>query len=71
MLEHDYAVFSEHKLAHQNILKQIQELEGSIRKAVYNEEALDAEELNLIGLLRSWIIDHVLQVDLKMRPLFD
>ncbi|MCG7894597.1 MAG: bacteriohemerythrin [Candidatus Thiodiazotropha taylori] len=71
MLEHDYAGFSEHKRAHQDILQQIQELEESIRKAVDNEQALDAEELNLIGLLRSWIIDHVLQVDLKMRPLFD
>ncbi|MCG7908713.1 MAG: hypothetical protein JAY82_02950, partial [Candidatus Thiodiazotropha taylori] len=59
------------KRAHQDILQQIQELEESIRKAVDNEQALDAEELNLIGLLRSWIIDHVLQVDLKMRPLFD
>ena len=70
MLDHNYAGFTEHKLAHQDILQQIQELEEKIQKAIDDNAKFDAAELNLIDLLRSWIIEHVLKVDMKLKPLF-
>jgi hemerythrin len=70
MVERSFGGYEEHKLAHQKILHEIEELAESVKAAIASEHGFDAEEMKLVPLLRSWIIDHVLQMDMKMKPLF-
>jgi hemerythrin-like metal-binding protein len=70
MIERSYGGFEEHKRSHQQILREISELETSLKTAISNEENFDATEMDLVKLLRSWIVDHVIHMDLKMKPMF-
>ena len=68
-IELHYAQYDRHKQAHQDLVARL----SSIRKQC-EEHANDAESSGkdfdaLIGLLRSWLIDHVLKEDMLMKPM--
>jgi len=77
-----YAKYGEHRAQHQEIIEQLNSIwyrlfpdtsreEGSADSAAAGprSEFSDQERQELVGLLRHWIVDHVLKTDMKMRPL--
>lgn len=79
-----YAQYGEHRAEHQEIIEELQGIwdrlfpdspgeEGSgdsdTAAAKPPAELSDQERQELVGLLRHWIVDHVLKTDIEMRPL--
>lgn len=75
-----YGKYGEHRAQHQEIVEQLDGIwhrlfpdtskkERSDDADITPAELSDEERQELVGLLRSWIVDHVLKSDIQMRPL--
>ncbi len=79
-----YAKYGEHRAEHQEIIEQLQSIwdrlfpdtsraesspDSDTTAAEHPAELSEQEAQELVGLLRHWIVDHVLKTDIQMRPL--
>lgn len=65
-----YPRYEEHKGHHFDLRMQFTQIEAQFSDA-YKGEKLDEEaSQQLAGLLRNWLINHVLKEDLLMKPMF-
>ena len=71
MMQYKYKDYVAHKMQHQKILDDLKALEDKLETISNNEESFSQIEDNIADLLRSWIIDHVITTDLKLKPLFE
>lgn len=70
MMQYKYPDYADHKKKHQEILVQLEELQDRLDKTANDDVAFLELEDDIVGMLRSWIIDHVLKVDLKIKSFF-
>lgn len=66
-----YLKFDEHRKEHNRIIEEIKGVERLLSKNMTAGEKIDMNQLGLPEMMRHWIIDHVLNFDLMMKPLFD
>jgi hemerythrin-like metal-binding protein len=59
-LKSEYAGFYEHKQKHQQIIQRLEEVNEELKKG-----EKEVEE-DLVGLVREWIVDHLIQTDKEM-----
>lgn len=62
-----YRGYMKHKMAHQSLLKRLESISAEILNTESPEE-LKARQEEITGLLREWLLDHVLKEDMKMKP---
>jgi hemerythrin len=55
-----------HKMAHQSLLERLDRITGEILQES-DPERLGARKEEITGLLRDWLLDHVLKEDMKMK----
>lgn len=58
--------FAEHDLSHQYILKKLQHVKNGLEAE--SETLPEGLVEHFTGLLRSWLIDHVIKEDMLMKP---
>lgn len=71
-----YAGYADHKVEHQRILESLEAVKRRVHHSLAGAEGEQTarevlpDDLGeaLVGLLRQWIVDHVLKMDMKMRP---
>lgn len=61
-----YPGYLDHKLAHHRLLRHLEDACAQIREAVGPDRTACQRELQ--SLLRQWLLEHVLEEDLKMKP---
>lgn len=74
MIAHRYPRFDHHKALHRMLIEQLNEVAGPILSAtppdVPASNAVDKRCLaGVAELLRSWLLDHIVREDLKLKPL--
>ena len=64
-----YPKFQQHKQAHNSLIieldKMIDSINGLVRKPISKQQSED-----LMGMMRSWLIGHVIEEDLPLKPYF-
>lgn len=68
MKDRKYPDLENHKKEHKAILEQISELEVKLENTENSDSGFKDLEADIASMLRSWIIDHVIKTDLKMKP---
>ena len=67
-----YPHLGEHHRAHETLKRHLQDLTGRILAQPVDRTTLDALDddtrRDLLSLLRSWLIDHIIKEDLQLRP---
>lgn len=62
-----YSGYLEHKLSHQNLLSRLEEVMQEVESSLpESAQAINADAV--AGLLRHWLIDHILKEDRQMLP---
>lgn len=61
----DFDGFEENRRDHQRITKQLTEIIGRYEEGARGQNPVTAEDL--LAFLHSWLIDHIIKIDLKMR----
>jgi len=61
MISHDYPYFPEHKAEHEQLLEEYTEL-----MTKFEREPDLGERVAIVGILRQWIVNHILTSDKKM-----
>ena len=67
-MDRKYPDYENHTKEHKAILDQISQLEQKLGNTGNNDSGFKELESDIAGLLRSWIVDHVIKTDLKMKP---
>ncbi len=68
MLLLKYPAYEEHRRSHRRLASELVDLRGHIEALEAGPTA--AQDVDrLIGLLRSWLLDHVLKEDLLLKPM--
>jgi hemerythrin len=68
MLSLHYPGYEEHRRSHRRLASELVELRGHVEALEAGTTA--AQDVDrLIGLLRSWLLDHVLKEDMLLKPL--
>lgn len=62
-----YRGYMQHKMAHQALLRRLEDIQSEILSEE-NPEKLMARREEVAVLLREWLLDHVLREDMKMKP---
>jgi len=66
---------AEHRAEHQRLLSDLSELRAKIKSLVHSEPPSSAsmirETVNVTGLLRDWLLNHVVKTDMKMKGYLD
>ncbi len=62
-----YPEIQEHKQEHKRLLEQFMELRNKV-KSEYSAQELEKQSNDLVDFLRHWLIDHVLNEDIKLKP---
>ncbi|OOZ37684.1 bacteriohemerythrin [Solemya velesiana gill symbiont] len=67
-LKIQYAGYADHKAAHQKLMSKIGELHNEIM-AMEEASQIEGKGDEIAELLRSWLLDHVIKEDMKLKPL--
>lgn len=62
-----YPYYDSHRRSHRDVLKKLSVIVGEYTKA---PEGSDRDRMvrDLAGFLKEWLVDHIIQSDLRMRP---
>jgi hemerythrin len=74
MLAMGYAKYDEHKSCHIGLINSLNEVAKPVyaisnRNCPISADLMKAQQDQLIGLLRHWLLDHIIKEDMKMKPL--
>lgn len=64
-----YPYHDTHRESHRSVLRKLRAIVDEFAEA-HNDHDRDRLIRGLIGFLREWLIDHIIQSDLRMRPYF-
>ncbi len=67
-LKIQYAGYADHKASHQKLMEKIAEVQKEV-KAVEEPSDLEGKGDEIAELLRTWLLDHVIKEDMKLKPL--
>ncbi|MES9868632.1 MAG: hemerythrin family protein [Sedimenticola sp.] len=67
-LKIQYAGYAEHKMHHQKLMEKIGEIHQQV-KSWEEPSEIEGKGDEIAELLRSWLLDHVVKEDMKLKPL--
>ncbi len=62
-----YPYYESHRRSHRDVLKKLSEIVGEYTKAA-NGPVRDRMVRDLANFLKEWLVDHIIQSDLRMKP---